>query len=523
MSDIGYKIELDLLLKNFNSAIFVLNQDQDIIAWNNRIAHFTGVNKENALGHPFSEIFEGMVDTRVHKAIVSNLSSGMPAAISNILNPSPFPLYVQNAKKYVRISQSVTITRIKTNNNQTCCLIEIADVTPARARELALETQVIERKKAEISLSAKREQLQTALDVAHAGIFSFNPQTDEVHWDNKSCSLIHCKEGINSSDFDKWVEHIHPLDRDDFERHFMSNLESKEITHIDLEYRLTNPGLENWVAIKAIITRDEKGQALSVNGMIQDITIYWQQLTLLQEKASAEIANQAKSTFLANMSHQLRTPLHGILGYSQLGEKKSEQVKPQKLHDYFKRITSSGNQLLTLLDELMALADLQDGEMKLSIESNNFEQIINESMLSVSTRLKEKKLTINFKSEIKNGLKAQFDRLKMNKVITHLIDNAIKFSDSNQEININLNSDESTFHFSISDQGIGIPKGELERVFEDFEVSTRTEDGAGSRGIGLAYCRGIVLSHNGKIWAEHGQKQGTKVLIELPFKAPMQD
>lgn len=518
MPEQQYTVDLAALLQSFNSAILVLDQEQKIIAWNKRLAHFSGISTNQALCQKFDQLFPEMLNGRVHQAIIDNLTSGMPAAISNVLNRAPFPLFMDGSKHQKRIYQSITITRIQVNGEHPCCLVDITDVTPSWTREQQLATQIIEKKCAETALRAKSRQLQSALNAAHAGIFSYNTHSRIISWDDRSCAIIGCSSTYES-DYDVWIQHIHPADRDNFDRHFMANLRDPKVFHIDLEYQQNNTLKECWIAVRAVITRDHEGAAVSVDGMLQDISIYWRQLYLLQEKTAAEFANKAKSVFLANMSHQLRTPLHGILSYAQLGTKKLEHAKTDKLDHYFQRIQGSGQLLLSLLDELLELAELEEGKITLTVAQHDLITTIDDCLSNLGIRIQEKNLAVDFLPTTDKFILA-YDQLKISRVVTHLLENAIKFSNSLKPITISLDVTRETNQtyalLVVKDQGIGIPEDELEMVFENFQVSSRTEDGAGNRGIGLSFCRGVVASHHGRLWAENNDNGGVSLKMLLP-------
>lgn len=250
------------------------------------------------------------------------------------------------------------------------------------------------------------------------------------------------------------------------------------------------------------------------------VVFYWNR-KLQEAKKLAEIANEEKSRFLSNMSHELRTPMHAILSFSNLGLKKSCD---EKALGYFDKIHISGQRLTKLLDDLLDLSKLEAGKMLPDFKINDMKTLITDCIESVESLTKDNRVKILFlcKSEIL----ASFDKKLISQVIINLLSNAIKFSPQNSQINIQLEkankSSKEKIIFSITDEGIGIPKDELEDVFNSFVQSTKTRTNTGGTGLGLPISKEIIELHHGKIWAESppkGKIKGTEFIFQIPVKS----
>ncbi len=239
--------------------------------------------------------------------------------------------------------------------------------------------------------------------------------------------------------------------------------------------------------------------------------------SLLIAKEEAEKANVAKSQFLANISHELRTPMHGILGFSKLGLKKLGKVDNEKIKTYFSNIQTSGERLLNLLNDLLDLSALESGKMELRIEKEKLDTIFEQCLQEQSTQIKDKKLHIEVDNTCPN-IKVECDSGRIGQVITNLLANAVRFSPENGllKLNIKPSQDKQKIIFSVEDEGIGIPDDELEAVFDEFIQSSKTNTGAGGTGLGLAICREIITAHQGQIHAERGEK-GARVVFSIPL------
>ncbi len=251
---------------------------------------------------------------------------------------------------------------------------------------------------------------------------------------------------------------------------------------------------------------------------------------LEKARARAETANHAKSEFLANMSHELRTPMHAILSYSGFGMEEAKEASRKELNRYFDRIHSSGDRLLSLLNNLLDSSKLESGKMQFKITPSPLNQQIQVVLSEVQKLLEEKELTVEINEE--DGLPdAPQDAEKIVQVILNLMSNAIKFSPEKGKIHIQLGKalfslgeevdKKAGIYLSVIDEGMGIPEDELEHVFDKFIQSSKTTTGAGGTGLGLSICNEIIKGHGGKIWCENNRdKQGAKFTFILPLESP---
>ncbi|MBU2512407.1 response regulator [bacterium] len=245
-------------------------------------------------------------------------------------------------------------------------------------------------------------------------------------------------------------------------------------------------------------------------------------------KKEAESANLAKTVFLANISHELRNPMHQIISYSKYGVEKYYNISDEKRLHYFRQIRKSSDRLMILLNNLLDLTKLESGRMDYEIEENDLTEIIAEAISEYKPSLEEKKLTVEFENHTPAD-PISCDNYKIGQVVRNLLSNTIKFSTENQKIRISmvnstLDKDGQPIpavKISVLDKGIGIPENELNSVFEKFSQSSRTKTGAGGTGLGLTICKEIVKAHGGEIWAENNPKGGAIFSFILPYKQSM--
>jgi signal transduction histidine kinase/ligand-binding sensor domain-containing protein/CheY-like chemotaxis protein len=247
--------------------------------------------------------------------------------------------------------------------------------------------------------------------------------------------------------------------------------------------------------------------------------------------AQAEIANKSKSEFLANMSHEIRTPMNAILGFTEI---LSSKIKDPELKNYTGIISSSGNALLTIINDILDLSKIEAGKLELQPSYINIRKIINDIKLLFIPKAKEKGL--NFSAEISNDFPQNIflDEVRIRQVIMNLVGNAIKFTNEGFiKINVNANSfpdkrtnqqDNGNNFFLISnikitveDSGIGIPKEQIEKIFKPFEQadgqSTRK---FGGTGLGLSISTRLIRMMGGNLSVSVKNGKGSIFTIDIP-------
>ena len=235
------------------------------------------------------------------------------------------------------------------------------------------------------------------------------------------------------------------------------------------------------------------------------------------EKTRAEEANQAKSKFLANMSHELRTPLNAIIGFSEIME--SGMFGPlgaEKYNEYCTDIRSSGEYLLDVINDILDMAKIEAGRIRLDFEELDLHSLMAESLRVVSARAQDKQLELVAKISPELALRA--DRRALKQIMLNLLSNAVKFTSAGGRVTVRGRAADGCIVLAIADTGIGIDKEALARLGRPFEQveSQLTKSHHGS-GLGLAIAKSLVELHGGRMRIRSALGKGTLVVVRLPM------
>ena len=248
-------------------------------------------------------------------------------------------------------------------------------------------------------------------------------------------------------------------------------------------------------------------------------SFFTQRERLVAARREAEAAVVAKSNFLANISHELRTPMHGILSFSRFGLRDSKTATREDLHDNFQQINSCGESLLGLLNALLDLSKFNAGRMPFAFSEVDVADLVDVAVDEFRSYYRERELALEV--EIPGGLPTVVaDRTRVLQVLRNVLSNAAKFTPAHGTVRVIASAHGDLQRIAVEDSGVGIPKGEEEKIFDKFAQASHTSPRTGGTGLGLAICREIVKAHEGRIWAENRETGGTRVVFELPTAGP---
>lgn len=248
-----------------------------------------------------------------------------------------------------------------------------------------------------------------------------------------------------------------------------------------------------------------------------------QQLLLVDSLKHAEEGNRSKTFFLFNMSHDIRTPMNAILGYAEIARRSIDDTA--KLTDCIEKIQVSGKHLLYLIDNILDMAKIENGNVTLKEDCCNLEECIEKAHGILQTEIDKKHLIIHTDmSGVKNKW-VYCDNIRLNQVLFHLLSNAVKFSKPGGSILITLSQnmcairEYADYEIHVKDNGIGMTSEFLSRIFEPFEREhTSTVSQTQGVGLGMSITKNIIDLMGGTIQVFSEPNQGTEFVLRFTFK-----
>lgn len=264
--------------------------------------------------------------------------------------------------------------------------------------------------------------------------------------------------------------------------------------------------------------KDADGNTVGVSVFVIDATERMLATNAVKEAlVKAEAGNRLKTAFIQNISHEVRTPLNGILGFSEMLTQPNLSAK-EKLHYNF-LIKASSNRLMNTITDYMDISLIESGNVEINRQSYHVSEFVKNLQLKYQDLCTKKSIAFKIETPADDeNLTMMGDQELLQKCISHLVDNAIKFT-SEGSITMGYTVKQHTIEFFVKDTGIGIDPEAQERIFEPF-VMENIDDTRGyeGNGLGLAITKGFLKLHGGKVRVESGKGQGASFYLSLPMK-----
>lgn len=305
----------------------------------------------------------------------------------------------------------------------------------------------------------------------------------------------------------------------------MGNMESRLKEHDSLSC-ISQTIEETWIRSMIVPQKyDEKGNLSTVLLAISDVTEekeheLEQDRILRNALSSAEHANRAKTAFLNNMSHDIRTPMNAIIGFTSLA---AEHLDDREIiRDYLEKISTSGKHLLSLINDVLDMSRIESGSVKIEKTNVHLPDVLEDlkTIILESTHAKQQKLLIKMQDVVHEDIIT--DKLRLTQVLLNIISNAVKFTPVGGTIHILVEEKDSqkagyaVYSFCIKDNGIGMSKEFQEHVFDSFaRERTVTESGITGTGLGMAITKNIVDLMGGTIHLTSKQGEGSEFIVTL--------
>ncbi|MGI8547888.1 MAG: ATP-binding protein, partial [Gemmatimonadaceae bacterium] len=306
-----------------------------------------------------------------------------------------------------------------------------------------------------------------------------------------------------------FLEHVHPDDRAEVDRKFQHTVATS--APWNFECRVIWPdNTVHWIIAFSAAYRDTEGQPIRLLGSVQDVT------ERVNARLAAEVANAAKSQFLAAMSHELRTPLNAIGGYTELLEMELRGPITQQQRVDLERIRRSQQYLLGLINDVLNFAKLDAGQVEYHISAVPVDAVVRETEAMITPQIYAKGMDYSY-SGCDPALTVRADREKVQQVLLNLLSNAAKFTAAGGDITVSCETAQSGISIRVHDTGAGIAAEKLEGIFEPFmQVERRLNRPGEGVGLGLAISRELARAMGGDLTVESEPGVGSTFNLTLP-------
>ena len=315
---------------------------------------------------------------------------------------------------------------------------------------------------------------------------------------------------------------LHPKDSPDHDKNFFAGIQCGEQCEWNADYAHQQTGERRWFHIVAMGSKvaGRTKYILVMSDRTADRKI---NQALSEAVAAAEAASRAKSTFLSNMSHDIRTPMNAIIGFTTLAV--SNIDNQERVKDYLTKTLSSSRHLLALINDILDMSRIESGKLQLEETEVNLAEMLHDIKTIVSGQIHAKQLELYMDALDVTDEDVYCDRTRMGQILLNLLSNAIKFTPAGGTVSVRVRQfagtvrDCAQYEFRVRDNGIGMSPEFAQKIFEPFERErTSTVSRIQGTGLGMAITRNIVEMMGGTIKVQTEKNRGTEFIICLPLR-----
>ncbi len=458
---------------------------------NDQVTEVTGIPRGNLLGRSIWEVFPDTIDSHLYTELHRALAEQTPVQFEYF-----YPRWNRWFENHVY---------------------------PSANGVSMIVTEITVRKQAEAALRKSEERLKVAQLAAKIGAWDWDVAADSVFWSEEYYTLYGIDPAIPST-YENWLASVLEADRATADRSVREALQQRR-TYLSFEFRICHPtqGIR-WFGSLSQIFYDANGEPKRAIGISIDITdrkaaeTEREQLLAREKNArqQAETANRIKDEFLAVLSHELRSPLNPILGWSKLLQ--VGNLDATKTAQALATIERNAKLLSELIEDLLDVSRILQGKLSLNVKAVSLTAIVRDAIETVRLAAEAKSIEIktNFSASIGQILG---DATRLQQIIWNLLSNAVKFTPEGGCVTVQLEPVDTQAQITIVDTGKGIPADFLPYVFDYFrQADGSTTRKFGGLGLGLAIVRHLVELHGGTVLAEsRGEGQGATFTVRLPL------
>ena len=315
---------------------------------------------------------------------------------------------------------------------------------------------------------------------------------------------------------------LHPRDSKNPKKNYLEGIQTSEQKEWDFEYVHQKTGEQRWfhiVAMGSEVNRKKK-YILVMSDRTSDRNM---NQALSEAVRAAETANRAKSNFLSNMSHDIRTPMNAIIGFTTLAVSNIDDKK--RVRDYLGKILSSSNHLLSLINDILDMSRIESGKIHLEETEVSLSDVLHDLKTIISGQIHAKQLELYMDAMDVTNEDVYCDKTRLNQILLNLLSNAVKFTPAGGTVSVRIRQCPGTqkgsglYEIRVKDNGIGMSQEFVKKIFSPFERErTSTVSRTQGTGLGMAITKNIVNMMGGTIEVHTEQGKGTEFIVRLPFR-----
>jgi hypothetical protein len=380
---------------------------------------------------------------------------------------------------------------------------------------------VTERYATEQRLRQATERAVLAARGAGLGTWESDAPAATGWWDEQMFKLRGMDRGAGHVQTAEMLHWMHPDDRDNYTRRLTAALQQDGPANY--EFRVVWPdGTVRWLASRSVPVRDESGKTGRRIGINWDITDARNAEAARQERLLAQRESQAKSRLLARISHELRTPMNAVLGFTQLLLHETPPgvaPDPQTWRSRIEQVKASGEHLMTLIDDVLELSSLQSGELPLSLQPVALAPLARDCLPLVELLAREHGVQLRL-GALDGWVLA--DPARLRQVLLNLLSNAIKYNHPGGQVTVSTESSDRWLLLRVADTGRGLSEAQLSHLFEPFNRLGAEREGIAGTGIGLAIVQASMQQMGGSVQVRSTPGVGSVFELSLQASAATQ-
>ena len=482
----------DLILKYANDIIFLTDRNKVIIEANDRAAEAYQRDRKELIGMSLTKIRA--------PGSVKDLENE-----SRILDEKGYSTY-----ETVHIRKDGSIMPVEISARK----VEIEGVKYVQS----ICRDITERKFAEETLRESEERFRKIFEESPISIAMTGKDLGIIRANSAFCKMLGYREEELKSVTLRNFTYPDYVAKDDVS---LLRLVAEEIPVYYTENRYIRKDKSIiWGSATISIIRNNNDEVQYFLAMIEDITQRkMAEAELIAAKEKAEESDRLKTAFLHNVSHEIRTPMNAIIGFSALLNE--PDTTEEERHQFIDIIFQSGSQLLSIINDIVDIANIESGQVKLNIKEMNLNSTLRSLDEQFSYKEKSDAISINLDTGLPDSKSLiMTDSTKLIQILSNLINNATKFTREGR-VDFGYTLKNGFLEFFVKDTGIGIPPEHHKKIFERFfQVDNLVSRKFGGTGLGLSICKAYVELLGGKIWVTSQPGEGTDFRFNIPYKPP---